>query len=78
MASDDQWLLTAKFRSNRCCCLTSDSIHLASSSCRAIAIRFGVVRFVVHVQEYYTLAGPGGMFPQKKFRGYEARQQSFT
>ena len=32
---------------------------------RAAAIRFGVVRFVVCVQERYILGGSGGMFPQK-------------
>ena len=34
---------------------------------RAVAIRFGVVRFVVCAQEHYTLGGSGGMFPQKVF-----------
>ena len=40
---------------------------------RAVAIRFGVVRLVVRVQECYTLGGPGGMLPRTmlKFRGYE-------
>ena len=32
---------------------------------RAVAIRFGVVRFIVCAQERYTLGGSGGMFPQK-------------
>ena len=65
---------------------------MASVHYRAVAIRFGVVRLIVHVQECYTLGVPGGMLPQK-FRGYEiasetkfgpiqcfseARQQSFT
>ena len=36
-------------------------------SSRAVAIRFGVVRFVVRVQECYMLGGSGSMLPQKKF-----------
>ena len=31
----------------------------------ATAIRFGVIRLVVRMQEYYTLGGPGGMLPQE-------------
>ena len=30
---------------------------------RAVAIRFGLVRVVVHVQLCYTLEGPGAMLP---------------
>ena len=30
---------------------------------RAVAIRFGVIRLVVRVQERYTLGGSGGMLP---------------
>ena len=37
---------------------------------RAVAIRFGVVRFIVCAQERYTLGGSGAMFPQKNI-GYE-------
>ena len=32
---------------------------------RAVGIRFGVVRLVVHVQEHYTLGKSGGMLPKK-------------
>ena len=35
------------------------------SLCRAIAIRDGVVRFIVRVQECYTLGGCGGTLRQK-------------
>ena len=34
---------------------------MASVHYRAVAIRFGVVRLIVHAQECYTLGGPGGM-----------------
>ena len=39
---------------------------------RAVAIRFGAVRLVVHAQERYTLGGPGGMLPQKNFLNLRA------
>ena len=34
---------------------------IASVHYRAVAIRFGVVKLIVHAQERYTLGGPGGM-----------------
>ena len=48
---------------------------MASVHYRAVAIRFEVVRLIVHAQEHYTLGGPGGMFPQK-FRGYEIASET--
>ena len=39
---------------------------------RAIAISFGVVRFVVRAQAQLQLGGSGGMFPQKNFWILEA------
>ena len=37
---------------------------------RAVVIRFGMVRLVVHTQECYTLGGPGGMLPQENVEIY--------
>ena len=47
---------------------------LGTAMCRAIAIRFGVVRFVVHA----TARGVWGILPQKiwEFRGYEVASET--
>ena len=42
-------------------------VFLLSSKGRAVAIRFGVIRLVMRVQERYTLGGPGGMLLQENF-----------
>ena len=50
------------------------SVCMASVHYRAVAIRFGVVRLIVHAQERYS-RGPGGMLPQK-FLGYEIASET--
>ena len=51
----------------------SPSTCTCNTNCRAVAIRFGVVRFAVHAQERYMPGGLGACSPRKilKFRGCE-------
>ena len=56
------------FRKNLLYIATSEKliyIHFLNAYCRAVVIKFGVIRLVVRTQERHTLGGSGGMLPHE-------------